>query len=214
EGCCDKQPKSNENFRVASGVGAGTVSGGVSGGGVCGGASGKVGDAMTTPQTLQTFRNRFRGCQTIRWWCFLVLLSMGVTTKSGGESDMILSSKVNVKGKLQAAASFTSMNVFSDIGLTAADDIVMIDPGMTSHCANIELGFNGYSCTWITLMHITISHVISQDFYLDLVEDNKKITPRDYLELALRPVQGEAIDVSAKNEVGVPVMLYQLTHIA
>ena len=28
-----------------------------------------------------------------------------------------------------------------------------------------------------------------QDFYLDLVEDNRRITPRDYLELALRPVE-------------------------
>lgn len=40
-----------------------------------------------------------------------------------------------------------------------------------------------------------------QDFYLDLVEDNRKITPRDYLELALRPIQGGGRDVSAKNEV-------------
>lgn len=40
-----------------------------------------------------------------------------------------------------------------------------------------------------------------QDFYLDLVEDNRKITPRDYLELALRPIQGGGRDVAAKNEV-------------
>jgi hypothetical protein len=40
-----------------------------------------------------------------------------------------------------------------------------------------------------------------QDFYLDLVEDNKRITPRDYLELALRPVQGSGKDIAAKNEV-------------
>lgn len=33
------------------------------------------------------------------------------------------------------------------------------------------------------------------------MEDNRKITPRDYLELALRPVQGGGRDVSAKNEV-------------
>ncbi|KNA17107.1 hypothetical protein SOVF_083190 [Spinacia oleracea] len=39
-----------------------------------------------------------------------------------------------------------------------------------------------------------------RDFYLDLTEDNRKITPRDYLELALRP-QGGAKDVSAKNEI-------------
>ncbi|KAL3522365.1 hypothetical protein ACH5RR_015199 [Cinchona calisaya] len=40
-----------------------------------------------------------------------------------------------------------------------------------------------------------------RDFYLDLMEDNRKITPRDYLELALRPVQGGARDVTAKNEI-------------
>lgn len=46
-----------------------------------------------------------------------------------------------------------------------------------------------------------------QDFYLDLVEDNRRITPRDYLELALRPVQGTGRDIAAKNEVFVVVLL-------
>lgn len=45
-----------------------------------------------------------------------------------------------------------------------------------------------------------------QDFYLDLVEDNRKITPRDYLELALRPVQGGGRDLSSKNEV--PIYMF------
>ncbi|KAJ0240684.1 Guanylate-binding family protein [Hirschfeldia incana] len=40
-----------------------------------------------------------------------------------------------------------------------------------------------------------------RDFYLDLVEDNRKITPRDYLEIALRPVQGGGGDIAAKNEI-------------
>ncbi|KAK1412141.1 hypothetical protein QVD17_33144 [Tagetes erecta] len=40
-----------------------------------------------------------------------------------------------------------------------------------------------------------------RDFYLDLAEDNRKITPRDYLELALRPVTGGVRDVAAKNEI-------------
>ncbi|EEF50807.1 guanylate-binding protein 1 [Ricinus communis] len=40
-----------------------------------------------------------------------------------------------------------------------------------------------------------------RDFYLDLVEDNKKITPRDYLEIALRPVQGSGGDIAAKNAI-------------
>ncbi|KAI7732735.1 hypothetical protein M8C21_022533 [Ambrosia artemisiifolia] len=68
------------------------------------------------------------------------------------------------------------MNVFSDIGLIAADDIVvqvMIDPGMTSHGVNIELGFNGYSCTWITLMHITISVFVLS--YLPIVDNRSGV---------------------------------------
>ncbi|KAK7400633.1 hypothetical protein VNO78_11861 [Psophocarpus tetragonolobus] len=40
-----------------------------------------------------------------------------------------------------------------------------------------------------------------RDFYLDLTEDNRKITPRDYLELALRPVEGSGRDIAAKNEI-------------
>ncbi|KAJ4980552.1 hypothetical protein NE237_031389 [Protea cynaroides] len=40
-----------------------------------------------------------------------------------------------------------------------------------------------------------------RDFYLDLVEDNRRITPRDYLELALRPMQGSGKDIAAKNEI-------------
>ncbi|CAF2041629.1 BnaA09g17790D [Brassica napus] len=40
-----------------------------------------------------------------------------------------------------------------------------------------------------------------RDFYLDLVEDNRKISPRDYLEIALRPVQGSGGDIGSKNEI-------------
>ncbi|KAG7962386.1 hypothetical protein I3843_09G064300 [Carya illinoinensis] len=40
-----------------------------------------------------------------------------------------------------------------------------------------------------------------RDFYLDLVEENRRITPRDYLELALRPVQGGGKDIASKNEI-------------
>ncbi|KAL9265135.1 Guanylate-binding protein 3-like protein [Drosera capensis] len=40
-----------------------------------------------------------------------------------------------------------------------------------------------------------------RDFYLDLAKEDRRITPRDYLELALRPVQGGGKDLSAKNEI-------------
>ncbi|KAL6282385.1 hypothetical protein ACE6H2_013314 [Prunus campanulata] len=40
-----------------------------------------------------------------------------------------------------------------------------------------------------------------RDFYLDLSEDSGRITPRDYLELALKPVDDRKRDVVAKNEI-------------
>lgn len=47
-----------------------------------------------------------------------------------------------------------------------------------------------------------------QDFYLELSEGNQKITPRDYLELALKPVQGLGKDLSSKNEVLSTLLLF------
>uniref|UniRef100_A0A3Q7HMD6 Replication factor A C-terminal domain-containing protein n=1 Tax=Solanum lycopersicum TaxID=4081 RepID=A0A3Q7HMD6_SOLLC len=50
---------------------------------------------------------------------------------------------------------------------------------------------------------------LPRDFHLDWVEDNRKITPRDYLQLALRPVQGGEKDVAAKNmECQIKAVLY------
>jgi hypothetical protein len=40
-----------------------------------------------------------------------------------------------------------------------------------------------------------------RDFYLNLAEDGRMITPREYLELALKSMPGTAKDVAAKNEV-------------
>ncbi|TXG47472.1 hypothetical protein EZV62_026766 [Acer yangbiense] len=49
-----------------------------------------------------------------------------------------------------------------------------------------------------------------RDFCLDLVEEDRRITPRDYLELALSPFQGKAKDIDAKNEV---LTLFISTHL-
>ncbi|KAK3207076.1 hypothetical protein Dsin_021122 [Dipteronia sinensis] len=40
-----------------------------------------------------------------------------------------------------------------------------------------------------------------RDFYLDLVEENRRITPRDYMELFLMPVQGNGEGIASKNEI-------------
>lgn len=46
------------------------------------------------------------------------------------------------------------------------------------------------------------NHVYSaQDFYLDLTEDGRRITPRDYLESALQPIPGSGKAIASKNEV-------------
>lgn len=62
-------------------------------------------------------------------------------------------------------------------------------------------------------MGIFILTLCFQDFYLDLVEDNRRITPRDYLELALSPVQGGKRDVAAKNEVIYLAIIYSYTEV-
>nr|XP_025884064.1 uncharacterized protein LOC112940320 [Solanum lycopersicum] len=69
-------------------------------------------------------------------------------------------------------------------------------------------GFDEVALDYLSLVtemtrHIHVRAAGGKDFYLDWVEDNRKITPRDYLQLALRPVQGGEKDVAAKNEESV-----------
>eukprot|EP00878_Enallax_costatus_P025838 GHUV01027675.1.p1 GENE.GHUV01027675.1~~GHUV01027675.1.p1 ORF type:complete len:197 (+),score=54.87 GHUV01027675.1:1585-2175(+) len=40
-----------------------------------------------------------------------------------------------------------------------------------------------------------------RDFYLDLVEDGRKVSPREYLETALSPAAGSGPGVQAKNQI-------------
>jgi len=40
-----------------------------------------------------------------------------------------------------------------------------------------------------------------RDFYLNLEEDGRAVTPRDYLETALRPVSGTGPSIEAKNQI-------------
>jgi hypothetical protein len=40
-----------------------------------------------------------------------------------------------------------------------------------------------------------------QDFYLDLTEDGRCITPRDYLESSLQPISGIGKAIASKNKV-------------
>ncbi|XP_030511608.1 guanylate-binding protein 3-like [Rhodamnia argentea] len=53
-------------------------------------------------------------------------------------------------------------------------------------------GLGQYTPTFVWLL---------KDFSFDLLGDNKSMTPQDYLELALRPIQGTGSDIAAKNEI-------------
>ncbi|XP_070009604.1 uncharacterized protein [Nicotiana sylvestris] len=90
---------------------------------------------------------------------------------------------------LSLAVLLSSMLVYNqmgDIDEAAIDRLSLV----TEMASASELGQFSPIFVWLF-----------RDFYLDLVEDNRKITPRDYLELALRPVQGGGRGVDATNEI-------------
>ncbi|PIN06046.1 Actin filament-coating protein tropomyosin [Handroanthus impetiginosus] len=99
------------------------------------------------------------------------------------------------------AVLLSSMFIYNQMGGIdeAALDRLSLVTEMTKH---IRVRASGGRSTASELGQFSPIFVwLLRDFYLDLVEDNRKITPRDYLELALRPVQGGGRDVSAKNEI-------------
>ncbi|KAK6149955.1 hypothetical protein DH2020_017480 [Rehmannia glutinosa] len=99
------------------------------------------------------------------------------------------------------AVLLSSMFIYNQMGGIdeAALDRLSLVTEMTKH---IRVRASGGRSTASELGQFSPIFVwLLRDFYLDLVEDNRKITPRDYLELALRPVQGGGRDVAAKNEI-------------
>ncbi|XP_006654786.2 guanylate-binding protein 3 [Oryza brachyantha] len=99
------------------------------------------------------------------------------------------------------AVLLSSMFIYNQMGGIdeAALDRLSLVTEMTKH---IRVRASGGRSTASELGHFAPVFVwLLRDFYLDLTEDNRKITPRDYLELALRPVQGGGRDVSAKNAI-------------
>jgi hypothetical protein len=99
------------------------------------------------------------------------------------------------------AVLLSSMFIYNQMGGIdeASIDRLSLVTEMTKH---IRVRASGGRSTASELGHFSPVFVwLLRDFYLDLTEDNRKITPRDYLELALRPVQGGARDVSAKNAI-------------
>ncbi|KAL3820413.1 hypothetical protein ACJIZ3_006318 [Penstemon smallii] len=99
------------------------------------------------------------------------------------------------------AVLLSSMFIYNQMGGIdeAALDRLSLVTEMTKH---IRVRASGGRSTTSELAQFSPIFVwLLRDFYLDLVEDNRKITPRDYLELALRPVEGGKKDVAAKNEI-------------
>ncbi|CAN6345866.1 unnamed protein product [Urochloa humidicola] len=99
------------------------------------------------------------------------------------------------------AVLLSSMFIYNQMGGIdeAALDRLSLVTEMTKH---IRVRASGGRSTASELGQFSPVFVwLLRDFYLDLTEDNRKITPRDYLELALRPVQGGGRDVSAKNTI-------------
>ncbi|XP_007025528.2 PREDICTED: guanylate-binding protein 7 [Theobroma cacao] len=99
------------------------------------------------------------------------------------------------------AVLLSSMFIYNQMGGIdeAALDRLSLVTQMTKH---IRVKAGGRITTASELGQFSPIFVwLLRDFYLDLVEDNRKITPRDYLELALRAVQGSGKDIAAKNEI-------------
>ncbi|KAK9085392.1 hypothetical protein Sjap_025803 [Stephania japonica] len=99
------------------------------------------------------------------------------------------------------AVLLSSMFIYNQIGGIdeGAIDRLSLVTEMTKH---IRIRASGGRSTASELGQFSPIFVwLLRDFYLDLVEDNQRITPRDYLELALRPTQGARKDIAAKNEI-------------
>ncbi|KAG4384223.1 hypothetical protein GLYMA_13G234600v4 [Glycine max] len=99
------------------------------------------------------------------------------------------------------AVLLSSMFIYNQMGGIdeAALDRLSLVTQMTKHIRVRASG--GRSSTSELGQFSPIFVWLLRDFYLDLVEDNRKITPRDYLEIALRPFQGSGKDITAKNEI-------------
>ncbi|KAJ6683351.1 hypothetical protein OIU85_007075 [Salix viminalis] len=99
------------------------------------------------------------------------------------------------------AILLSSLFVYNQMGVIdeAALDCLSLVTEMTKH---IHVKASGEKDTVRDLGHFSPVFVwLLRDFYLDLKADNTKITPCDYLELALRPVLGSRKDVAARNKI-------------
>ncbi|XP_066321680.1 uncharacterized protein [Miscanthus floridulus] len=99
------------------------------------------------------------------------------------------------------AVLLSSMFIYNQMGGIdeAALDRLSLVTEMTKH---IRVRANGGRSAASELGQFSPIFIwLLRDFYLDLMENGRKITPRDYLEIALRPLEGRGKDISSKNEI-------------
>ncbi|KAL4204729.1 hypothetical protein AMTRI_Chr01g133480 [Amborella trichopoda] len=99
------------------------------------------------------------------------------------------------------AVLLSSMFIYNQMGGIdeAALDRLSLVTEMTKH---IRVRASGGRTTTSELGQFSPVFVwLLRDFYLDLAENGRQITPRDYLELALRPAHGGGRDTTTKNEI-------------
>ena len=73
--------------------------------------------------------------------------------------------------------------------------------GLNSQCVCVCGFYTLPVWAYLDSTHIFLKHCFLQDFYLDLSDEDKRISPRDYLEAALQPIPGQGKSIGAKNEV-------------
>lgn len=132
------------------------------------------------------------------------------TTLDGSEYSLVLLDSEGIDAYDQTgtystqifslAVLLSSMFIYNQMGgidESALDRLSLVTE-MTKH---IQVRASGGSTPSELGQFSPIFVWLLRDFYLDLVEDNRKITPRDYLELALKPMAGGGRDIASKNEI-------------
>ncbi|XP_065874616.1 uncharacterized protein [Euphorbia lathyris] len=99
------------------------------------------------------------------------------------------------------AVLLSSMFIYNQVGLIdeAALDRLSLVTEMTKHI-HVRASERNDSISEFEYF-IPVFIWLLRDFYLDLVEDNTRITPHDYLKHALRPMLDGGKDIATKNQI-------------
>ena len=96
------------------------------------------------------------------------------------------------------AVLLSSLFVYNQLGAideAALDRLALVSEvsrNLAGKASGDDVGVPSYAPSFLWLL---------RDFYLDLTDDGRPITPRDYLEMALRPAAGSGPAVESKNNI-------------